>query len=150
MSVDIRVCTTIARTPAELWAVLEPIERHVEWMADAERITFLSEQTRGVGTTFECLTSVGPLRTTDVMRVTEWEPNASMGIVHEGVVTGNGRFTLTAVAPASTLFCWAETLRFPWWMGGPIGEVLGRPVLRLVWSRNLRRLRALAESTPRR
>ncbi|HEX5615594.1 MAG TPA: SRPBCC family protein [Acidimicrobiia bacterium] len=142
---DIRVCTTIACTPAGLWAVLEPIERHVEWMADAERITFTTEQTRGVGTTFECLTRVGPLHTTDVMRVTEWEPGSTMGIVHEGVVTGAGRFTLTPVAPDSTMFCWAETLHFPWWMGGRVGERVGRPVLRWVWTRNLRRLRALAE-----
>ena len=150
MTVDIRVCTTIARPPAELWTVLEPIEQHVEWMADAERITFVSEQTRGIGTTFECLTRIGPLHTTDVMRVNEWEPGSSMGIVHEGAVTGAGRFTLTAVEPGSTLFCWTETLRFPWWMGARVGELVGRPVLRLVWSRNLRRLRALVEATPRR
>lgn len=146
----LRVCTTIDRPPAAVWAVVEPIEHHVEWMADADRITFTTDQSRGVGTTFECLTRVGPLHTTDVMRVTEWEPNAAMGIVHEGVVTGAGRFTLTPVAPDRTLFCWAETLRFPWWMGGPLGEVLGRPVLRVVWRRNLRRLRALAEAHPRR
>ena len=29
--------------------ILEPIERHVDWMADAETIRFVTEQTRGVG-----------------------------------------------------------------------------------------------------
>jgi hypothetical protein len=142
---DLEVCTSIAVPPAALWAVLEPIERHVDWMADAERIDLRAGPTRGVGTTFECRTRVGPFRTTDVMRVVEWEPGVAMGIVHEGVVTGAGRFTLTPAAPGTTRFCWTETLHFPWWMGGRLGELAGRPVLRFVWRHNLRRLRAIAE-----
>ena len=46
--------------PAEVWRVLEPIDSHVDWMADAEMIRFVTEQTRGVGTRFECVTRVGP------------------------------------------------------------------------------------------
>ena len=64
-----------------------------------------------------------------------------MGIEHRGAVTGTGRFTLTAV-PGGTRFAWAEELRFPWWLGGPVGGVFGKPVLKLVWRRNLDRLRA--------
>ena len=59
--VRIEVATDIDAPPATVWAVLEPVESHVEWMADAERITFRTEQHRGVGTEFECLTRVGPL-----------------------------------------------------------------------------------------
>jgi uncharacterized protein YndB with AHSA1/START domain len=134
----------IARPPAEVWAAIERVETHVEWMADAERITFRTEQHAGVGTEFECLTKVGPFRTTDVMTVTEWEPGAVMGIEHRGVVTGTGRFTLSPTT-AGTRFCWAEHLTFPWWMGGPAGSLLSKPLLGRVWRGNLERLRDLVE-----
>ncbi len=49
----IAVSVEIDATPAAVWAVVEPIERHVDWMADAETIRFCGEQTRGVGTRFE-------------------------------------------------------------------------------------------------
>ena len=68
---NLTVVTTIAAPPADVWQVIEPIERHVDWMTDAESITFTSAARRGVGTRFDCLTKVGPFRTTDRMRVTE-------------------------------------------------------------------------------
>ena len=140
MSVRITVATEIPATPAAVWAAIEDLATHTEWMADAERITFVTEQHAGVGTQFDCLTVVGPLRTTDRMTVTEWEPGVAMGIEHRGTVTGSGRFTL-APSPRGTRFCWSEELHFPWWMGGPAGEIAGRPVLTRVWRRNLDRLR---------
>ncbi len=142
----VEVCTTIEVSPEQLWARLERIEDHVGWMADAQSITFVSSQRRGVGTEFDCLTAVGPLRTTDRIRVTEWAPNQAMGIEHRGVVTGRGRFVLLPLGADRTYFCWEERLRFPWWMGGPLGATLGKPVLRAIWRRNLDRLRRLAQS----
>jgi len=139
------LCVDIARPPAEVWAAIERVETHVDWMSDAEKITFRTEQHAGVGTEFECLTKVGPFHTTDVMTVTEWEPGAVMGIDHRGVVTGTGRFTLTAT-DTGTRFCWREQLQFPWWMGGTAGGSLAKPALRHVWRGNLERLRALIES----
>ena len=106
-----------------MWAVIEPIETHVEWMADAESITFTGEQHRGVGTRFECRTRIGPFRTNDRMVVTEWEPGRVMGIEHHGLFTGTGRFTLDAVGPEHTRFTWTETIHFPWWMGGAVGAL---------------------------
>ena len=142
----LRVCTTIDVPPARLWERLERIEHHVDWMADARSITFVGSQRRGVGTTFDCLTVVGPLRTNDRMVVTEWEPRRAMGIVHQGVVTGRGRFTLARRRGGRTRFCWQERLRFPWWMGGPIGAFAAKPVLRRVWHANIGRLKRLAEA----
>ncbi|MGZ8762034.1 MAG: SRPBCC family protein [Acidimicrobiia bacterium] len=141
----IEVATDIDAPPAAVWAVLEPVESHVEWMADAERITFRTEQHRGIGTEFECLTRVGPLSTTDVMTVTEWEPEAVMGIEHRGVVVGRGRFTLAPLAVQRTRFRWEEELHFPAWMGGRVGEIAAKSILTRIWQGNLRRLRARAE-----
>jgi hypothetical protein len=68
-----------------------------------------------------------------------------MGIDHLGAVKGSARFTLAAHG-AGTRFCWVEQLRFPWWMGGPIGERAAKPVLGRVWRGNLERLRAVVEA----
>jgi uncharacterized protein YndB with AHSA1/START domain len=142
----ISVATTIDAPAEQVWAAIEPIERHVDWMADAERITFTGERTRGVGTSFDCLTRVGPARIVDRMTVTEWEPPAVMGIAHQGVVSGRGRFLLVPVAGDRTRFTWREELHFPWWMGGAVGAAAAAPVLRSIWRRNLRRLKDLVET----
>ena len=94
---------------------VERIESHVDWMADAETITFRSDAHAGVGAEFDCLTKVGPLRTTDRFVVTRWDPGVAMGIEHRGAVTGTGEFTLAPVDGGTrTQFTWEETLRFPW------------------------------------
>jgi hypothetical protein len=143
----IRVSTVIDAEAAAAWARLEPIERHVDWMADAEAITFEGEQTRGVGTRFVCATRVGPIHLADRMVITEWVPLQAMGVRHEGVVTGTGRFTLEAAPGGGTVFAWQEDVRFPWWLGGRAGERAGgRPVLRALWGRNLARFKALVEA----
>lgn len=141
----LKVARTIAASPSRVWSVIEPIEDHVAWMTDADRIVFTTARTRGVGTTFECVTRVGPLHLTDVMTIHEWEPRRSMGIEHVGVVSGTGRFTLRRTRDGSTRFVWKERLRFPWWMGGPVGGLIARPVLRRIWRANLRRLAAICE-----
>ncbi len=162
--------TTIAAPPEEVWRRLADIADHVTWMADAAEIRFTSDRRSGVGTVFECETRVGPLRTTDVMEVTEWRDAAAMGVRHTGLFTGTGRFALEAApAPApisadtpaaahtpaladadtpgagrgATVLSWEEDLVFPWWLGGPVGAWAARPILRRVWRGNLRRFSAL-------
>src|SRR5215471_12447305 len=141
MPVRIHLCTEIPATPTVVWTAIADIASHVEWMVDAERITFVTKQRTGVGTEFDCLTVVGPLHTTDHLRVTEWEPEHVMGIDHFGAVTGSGRFTL-GPSPRGTEFCWAEELTFPWWLGGAVGAGAAKPLLARLWRRNLGRLRA--------
>ena len=141
----IRVSTLIDASPKEVWQSIEDVGTHTEWMADAVAIRFLTEQTSGVGTTFECDTKVGPLRLTDVMEITEWKPRKAMGVRHVGMVTGDGVFTLKRARRGRTRFEWTERIIFPWWMGGPVGGVVGGRVLKQIWKRNLRRLKARVE-----
>jgi hypothetical protein len=145
--VKIRIGTMIDAPPAQTWRVVEQLERHVDWMADAESIRFVGTQTRGEGTTFDCVTKVGPIRLTDRMTVIEWEAGKLVGIQHRGVVTGRGRFTLRRRRGGRTWFQWNERLTFPWWMGGPVGAIAAKPVLRRVWRRNLLRLKSIVEAT---
>ena len=85
--------------------MVEPIERHVDWMADAVAIRFKSDRTRGVGTEFFCDTKVGPIKLVDEMTITSWEPNACMGVSHSGIVTGSGEFTLSIIDDERTPRC---------------------------------------------
>ena len=141
----ITVSIELPATPARVWEVVEPIEQHTEWMADAVAIRFVNEQRRGVGTKFLCDTKVGPIRLTDHMEITAWEPERLMGVTHTGVVTGTGQFTIEPAAAAGhSNFTWSEELHFPWWLGGAIGEVVGGSlVMKTIWRRNLKKLRAL-------
>lgn len=144
----ILVSVEIAATPAEVWRVVEPIERHVDWMADAVAIRFIDSRTSGVGTEFFCDTKVGPIKLVDRMTITEWVPSQRMGVRHTGVVTGQGVFELDAIdLGRRTRFTWAETLSFPWYLGGRVGEAIGGPlVMKPIWRRNLRALKSLVEA----
>ncbi|MBW3614057.1 MAG: SRPBCC family protein [Actinobacteria bacterium] len=144
----IRVSVLIHASPRRVWSAVEDIASHVEWMQDAAAIRFTSPRRSGVGTTFECLTRVGPFRLTDKMVVTEWKPRRVMGIRHTGLVTGTGRFTLRRQLRGGTRFTWEERLDFPWWMGGPLGGGVGSVVLRRIWRHNLANLRRRVEATP--
>jgi hypothetical protein len=71
-----------------------------------------------------------------------------MGVRHVGIVTGTGRFTMTPIDfGRRTRFGWDESLVFPWFLGGPIGALIGgRLVLRPIWKRNLRALKKIVEA----
>ncbi len=134
-----KVTTVIAARPQQVWPHLAELESHVEWMADAEAIRFTTPQRRGVGTSFECDTRVGPFHLTDRMDVTEWEEGRLIGVRHQGLVTGAGRFTIERLDRGErTRFTWEERLAFPW--------RLATPVLAAIWRRNLARLKVRIET----
>ena len=136
----ITVSVDIDAPVATVWRDVADLASHTEWMADAETIEYLDEHREGVGTVMRVMTRVGPLRTADIIEVTEWNPPSSIGVIHRGAIGGTGTFTLTS-SGAGTSFTWTETLSFPWWLGGLLAELLARPVLRAIWRRNLRRFR---------
>lgn len=109
-------------------------------MKDAVEIEFLGVKQSGIGTRMRVPTRVGPFRTIDILEVTGWVDGESITVNHEGLVSGSGQFSLKGDHP--TLVVWEETLRFPWWIGGPVAAVLARPILRRIWSGNLSRLAA--------
>lgn len=121
-----------------VWTHLARLDDHVTWMRDAKEITFVGEQRHGVGTVFTCVTQVGPLRTRDVMTVTDWREGVEIGVAHRGAVRGLGAFTLRALSPETTEITWREALIFPWWFAGGVGEYLSRPLFRWLWRSNLR------------
>ena len=142
----VKASVLIDARPAEVWWVLEDIAGHVDWMVDAAEIRFTSSRPFGEGTTFECDTRLGPIRLTDRMEITRWAPGKAMDVVHSGVVTGEGGFRLRRARRRRTKVTWTEELRFPWWLGGRVGAVVGgKTALAAIWRRNLRNLKAKVE-----
>ena len=123
----IQVSTVIDAPPATVWDVVRHIERHVDWMVDAEAIRFTSDQRTGLGTAFDCETRIGPFQLTDRMEITEWQPGQTMGVRHRGLVTGQGRFTLAAAGGRPHLFRLGRATRVPVVDGWPGGRSGRRP-----------------------
>lgn len=92
--------------PKQVWDDIRHIERHAEWMGDAQAIRFLTDQREGVGTVFDADTKVGPFRLVDRMEVVEWRPPKVQAIAHRGIVSGTGRFTLRRARGGRTKFTW--------------------------------------------
>jgi carbon monoxide dehydrogenase subunit G len=131
----------IPASPDRVWAELADLESHHLWMADAGEIRFEDQQTSGIGTRMLVPTRVGPIRTTDLMTVTEWDEGRAIGVDHVGAVSGSGRFEVEPVG-SGTRLTWSEQLRFPWWLGGVVGAWVAGPVLKRIWKGNLNRLAA--------
>ena len=139
---DVVVSIDIDAPRQQVWDDVARLDTHVEWMADADRIDFLTPYTSGPGVAMEVATSFGPFRTKDRMEVVAWVPPERIEVVHVGLFTGRGAFELASLSATRTRFTWQETIRFPWYFGGRIGASVARPVFRWVWRRNLRRLAA--------
>jgi hypothetical protein len=140
MARPIEVSVLIAATLRQVWAELSDFASHPEWMDDAATVRFLTDQTTGLGTRIEAATRVGPLRAADVMVVVRWDEEQTIVVEHVGAVKGYGRFDIGRVGD-HTEMRWVEDLRFPWWLGGPLGLALARPILGRIWRGSLRRLK---------
>lgn len=136
----IRVEKSIRASREVVWTELANLTNHSSWMKDAVALEFLGAKQSGIGTRMRVPTRVGPFRTIDILEVTGWIEGESISVNHEGLVSGSGQFSLDGDDP--TVVVWEETLRFPWWIGGPVAAVFARPILRAIWAGNLRRFAA--------
>ena len=145
MSKRIEVSTIIYKPIEVVWDEVKIMKNHVNWMQDAAKIDFLSENEAGIDTKMKVLTKVGPFTLNDIITVTTWEEMNSIGVVHEGIVTGEGAFYLSKDGENSTKFQWIEDLKAPYYLGGPIAEFFGGFVLKLIWKKNLMYLKNILE-----
>ena len=126
----IRASIEIPAPIADVWEALADISSHSEWMADAQSIEFMGDRRSGIGTRIRVRTRWA---TSTVSEVRDRR--------QVGAVDGRGEFRLSQ-AGAGTRFDWVERLRFPWFLGGPVGYFFARPVLRRLFAANLRRFAA--------
>ena len=97
MSKRIEVSILINKPLDVVWNEVKVMEDHVKWMEDAVKIDILSENNSGLDTKMNVLTKVGPITLTDIITVTEWKEKESIGVIHEGIVTGEGVFYLSEI-----------------------------------------------------
>ena len=145
MSKRIEVSTIIHKPIEVVWDEVKIMKNHVNWMQDAAKIDFISENEVGINTKMKVLTKVGPFTLNDIITVTTWEEMNSIGVVHEGIVTGEGAFYLSKNDDNSTKFQWIEDLKAPYYLGGPIAEFFGGFVLKIIWKKNLTNLKNILE-----
>ena len=145
MSKRIEISTVINKPLNVVWDEVKVMENHVNWMEDAVKIDILSDNNSGLQTKMNVLTKVGPISLNDIITVTEWKEKESIGVIHEGIVTGKGVFYLKEIDENKTKFKWVETLKFPFYLGGPVGEIFGGLILKLIWKKNLKNLKEIIE-----
>ena len=137
MSKTITVETIINAPLDEVWYEVSKIENHSNWMKDAVNIDFQSSSRSVVGTK----TKIGPIKLYDYMTFTKWDDKSAIGVDHVGIVKGKGEMQFEKISETSTKFRWAETLKFPLYLGGPIGEFFGKPIFNFIWKENLKNLK---------
>ncbi len=135
----------IDRPADAIWAHLVDWERLERWMREARDIRVVGNQREGVGVEATATVRLAGLRTTDRIRVTRWEPPYVLEMEHLGWVKGAGYMELSPLDRGTHLF-WREELIPPWGMIGAIGLRIVAPLMRRIFARDLRLLRALAES----
>lgn len=146
-AVEVVTRVTVARPRPQVWEVLADVQRQPEWMRDALSIEMLTDGPMDVGSRMKVPTQIGPFRTTDIMEVTAYAPPERWTVVHRGMVTGEGTFTLAETDEgAATDVEWRERLAAPLGALGRLGMTLVRPLLRRTFQEDLDRFQALCEA----
>jgi carbon monoxide dehydrogenase subunit G len=135
--------TGILPAPASVvWELLIDWENQGDWMLEATDFVVLTAQREGVGVEAEATVSIGGISTRDRVRVSAWEPERRLEIVHGGWVSGRGEFQLTPRGNATHVW-WREELRPPLGILGALGLLAFKPVMARIFARDLRILQSL-------
>jgi carbon monoxide dehydrogenase subunit G len=146
LAVAIYEAALIRARPERIWDVLIDWERQASWMPDVAWIRVVGPD-RALGTRLAVKTKVfGVPLTTDLIRVTVWEPPRRLGVRHEGVVKGRGEWRLLPEASHRlTRFTWIEEISLPPGRLGDAAFGVYAPVQRRMLRRSIRNLRGLVE-----
>lgn len=126
--------------PRDVWRVVADLGGHARWQVDVREIQFTSPEHRGLGTTYDCDTQLGPIRTRIPMTVVEWRERKAVSVSYQGQLSGRGRISLHRRRRQRTKVTWSARIRLPWFLGGPVGAIAAAQLLRVVWTRNLTNL----------
>jgi carbon monoxide dehydrogenase subunit G len=141
--VEISSLIAVPAAPDEVWrAVIDWAGQH-RWMVGTR-----VHGGHGLGAKVVARTGIGPLRFTDTMVISEWDPPRRCVVRHTGrVVRGSGIFEVTP-SGAGAEFRWTEHLDLP--LTGTI-QRLGWPLVRPLAQRgmdySLRRFARLVQPT---
>jgi uncharacterized protein YndB with AHSA1/START domain len=139
---------TIPATPERVWELLVDWERQPSWMPDVAWVRLLGSD-RELGARLAVRTKVFALPlTTDLIRVTAWEPPRRLMVEHDGLVKGLGEWRLDEVdgGGGRTRFTWTEELRLPPPVLGEIALRVYSPWQRRMLRSSIRNLSLLAQA----
>ncbi len=145
MRLEVDVHTSAPRDV--LWDVLVDWESQPDWMVDAKEVHVLTPEREGVGVTIRCPTNLMGATVQDIMRVTEWEPQRVLGVVHLGnIITGHGAFELLDGPGDGSTIHWWEEVDPPLGAFGEWGaSTFVLPIIRRIFTRSLTNLAGIAE-----
>jgi carbon monoxide dehydrogenase subunit G len=125
--------------PEEAWRAVVDWPGQDQWML-ATRV----RGGHGRGAQVVARTGIGPLRFTDTMVITQWEPPHRCVVEHTGrVVRGAGVFEVVPAGTGSE-FQWTERLELPFAAAGRWGWRVVRPLAQRGMDLSLRRFARLA------
>jgi uncharacterized protein YndB with AHSA1/START domain len=148
IAVTIDTAGVLPAPPAIVWDLVTDWEHQGDWMLEARDFVVLGPQREGVGVEAEATVSIAGFTTRDRVRVSAWEPERRLEIVHGGWVSGRGEFQLTPRGP-DTHVLWREELRPPPGPLGAVGLLALKPVMARVFARDLRILEGLCRVAAR-
>lgn len=140
MAITISVSRRLPFPKSIVWQEISNIERHTLWMSDAVQISFSTPNKTGIGTSFTCLTKIGPIQVQDKIKVTKWEEPNTIAIAHKGIFRGIGEISLTHLSPEYCEITWSESITSPIYLLGDLGLLVAKPVLEKIWRHNLEKL----------
>jgi uncharacterized protein YndB with AHSA1/START domain len=133
------------RAPVEVvWALLVDWEHMGRWMQEASAFRVTTEHREGPGVEVEAKIRMGGITTTDVVRVTRWEPPHVLAADHLGWVKGDALMQCVPTERGTRLE-WVERLVPPLGLLGGIGIRLFKPLMVRTFVRDLSVLKRLAE-----
>ncbi|UVS77111.1 SRPBCC family protein [Actinokineospora sp. UTMC 2448] len=143
--IDVVERVDVVAPAAVVWAAVTDWHNQGVWMLGT-RVRVTSGDGR-LGSRLAARTAVGPLRFTDRMEITRWEPPVACEVAHVGrLVRGTGGFRVEPRGVSRSTLVWWERLVPPL---GPLGAVAWRltgPAFRLGVRHSLRRFADFAES----
>jgi carbon monoxide dehydrogenase subunit G len=140
--VEISSLIAVPAAPDEVWwAVIDWAGQH-RWMLGTR-----VHGGHGLGAKVVARTGIGPLRFTDTMVISEWDPPRRCVVRHTGrVISGSGIFEVTP-SGAGAEFRWTEHLDLPLAAAGRLGWPLVRPLAQRGMDYSLRRFARLVQPT---
>ncbi len=147
MRLDVSI--DIAAPRASVWQTLVSWERQSEWMLDARSVEVITPHREGAGVTINVPTNLMGATVLDVMRVTRWEEQEVLEVIHLGkVIKGTGAFVLRDAGPDGrhTTVTWWEEIDPPLGAFGAWGaETFVAPFTRWLFAKSLRNLAMVCE-----
>ncbi|MBC7581887.1 SRPBCC family protein [Aeromicrobium sp.] len=135
----------IQATQQTVFEYVSDWERQSGWIPFTT-VKNLSESVKGQGASLLAVTGFGPLKFSDTMVVTTWQPYDTIVVEHTGrIVLGKGVFSVHPHADDSCTFVWQEITPVPFGLIGQAGLFLIKPLMNSMFDRALKKLKSNIE-----